>query len=76
MSTKHRLRKLEDKTGVVSVETANKEAARMTDYERAQYIAMLPEATLRAIVARAVGIAPEELTHEQIDAAARGDYNA
>lgn len=76
MSAKHRLRKLEDKTGVVSVEAANKEAAHMTDYERSQYIAMLPDATLRAIVARAIGIAPRELTDEHIEAAARGDYSA
>lgn len=76
MSAKHRLKKLEDKTGVVSVEAANKEASRLNDYERAQYVAMLPDATLEAIVARAVGIAPGELTDDILEAVARGDYNA
>ena len=75
MSHKHRIKKLEAETGVIPLEQVRQEAARMTDEERANYVAELPNNTLLSIVADGLGITTDQVTSEILEAVARGDYN-
>ena len=75
MSHKHRIKKLEAETGVIPLERVHQETVNMTDEERAIYVAELPKNTLLEIVARGIGIQPDQVTSEILEAVARGDYN-